>query len=163
MSSALSNDRGGFAPQIGDEAAFGMLARLRSAERGEGSRLMVEQRASPPVERPDRGNPRRCASELAAEMLQHPGRDDLDRIQRPAGHLEEADLKGERQPVQHPPPSPDGGKLVFAEREEMFDLHRRQGVGESFLAEIPMFPSAHPRALRNRPGASLAATVPSAR
>lgn len=58
--------RGGFAPQIGDEAAPGMLARLRAAERGEGSRLVVEQRAPPPVERPDRGQPRRRASELAA-------------------------------------------------------------------------------------------------
>ena len=67
--------RGGFAPEIGDEAAFGMLARLRPAEREQSSRLMVEQRASPPVERPDRGNPRRRASELAAEMLQHPGRE----------------------------------------------------------------------------------------
>ena len=35
--------RGGFAPQIGNEAALGMLARLRAAERGEGGRLMVEQ------------------------------------------------------------------------------------------------------------------------
>jgi hypothetical protein len=37
--------RGGFAPQIGDEAAPGMLARLRAAERGEGSRLMVKTAA----------------------------------------------------------------------------------------------------------------------
>jgi hypothetical protein len=29
-------------------------------------------------------------------MFQHPGRDDLDRIERAAGHFEEADLKGER-------------------------------------------------------------------
>ena len=109
---------------------------------------MVEQRAPPPVERPDRGNPRRCTSQLAAEMFQHPGRDDLDRIKRAAGHFEEADLKGERQPVQHGPPSSDGRKLVFAQREEVLDLHRRQSVGKSLLAEISMFPSAHPRALR---------------
>jgi hypothetical protein len=77
-----------------------MLARLGPAKRGESGRLMVEQGASPPVERPDRGQSRRRESELAAEMLQHSGRDDLDRIERPAGHLEEADLDGERQPVQ---------------------------------------------------------------
>jgi hypothetical protein len=39
-------------------------------------------------------------------------------------------------------------KLVFAQREEVLDLHRRQSVGKSLLAEISMFPSAHPRALR---------------
>ena len=44
--------------------------------------------------------------------------------------------------------SPDGRKLVFAQREEVLDLHRRQSVGKSLLAEISMFPSAHPRALR---------------
>jgi len=116
--------RGGFAPQIGDETAFRMLARFRSAERAERGRLMVKQCASPPIKRPNRGNPRRGASELAAEMFQHSGWDNLDRIERPAGHLEEADLKAERQPVPHPPPSADGGKLVLAEREELFDLHR---------------------------------------
>ena len=57
-------------------------------------------------------------------MFQHSGWDNLDRIERPAGHLEEADLKAERQPVPHPPPAADGGKLVLAEREELFDLHR---------------------------------------
>ena len=35
-----------------------------------------------------------------------------------------ADLKAERQPVQHSSPSADGAKLVLAEREELFDLHR---------------------------------------
>jgi hypothetical protein len=143
--------RSGLAPQIGDEAARGMLARLRAAQRGEGGRLMVEQGAPPPVERPDRGQPRRCASELAAKMLQHAGRNDLDRIECPAGHLEKADLERERQPVQHPPPSPDSGVLLLAEREEMLDLDCRQGVGEPFSAEIAVLPSAHPRTLRNRP------------
>src|SRR5712671_588741 len=43
----------------------------------------------------------------AAESLQSLGHSmvrDLDRIQRPAGHLEEADLESERQPIQHGPP-----------------------------------------------------------
>src|SRR5262245_27372569 len=102
-----------------------MLARLCPAKRGESGRLMIEQGAPPPVERPDRGQPPR-ASELAAEMLQHSGRDDLDRIECPAGHLEEADLEGKRQPVQYPPPAPDGRELVFAEREEILDLQCRQ-------------------------------------
>ena len=96
-------------------------------------------------------------------MLQHPGRNDLDRIERPAGHLEEADLESERQPVQHPPPSPDGGKLLFSQREKVLDLYRRQGIGESFLTEISMLPPAHPRALRSRPVTSPGAAVPSAR
>jgi hypothetical protein len=58
--------RGGFAPQMGDEAALGMLARLGPAERSESSRLMIEQSAPSPVERPDRGQPRRYTSELTA-------------------------------------------------------------------------------------------------
>ena len=155
--------RGGFAPEIGDEAALGMFARLRPAEREQGSRLMIEQRASPPVERTDRSNPRRRASQLAAEMLQHPGRDDLYRIERAAGHLEEADMEGERQPVQHSPAATDGGKLVLTQREEVLGLHRRQRVGKSVPAEIAMLPSAHPRALSNRTGAPLTAALPSAR
>ena len=94
---------------------------------------------------------RRCTSELAAKMLQHAGRNDLDRIECPAGHLEEADLERERQPVQHPPPTPDSGGLLLAEREEMLDLDCRQGVGEPFSAEMAVLPSAHPRTLCNRP------------
>ena len=140
-----------------------MFAGFRPAECAQGGRLMVEQRAPPPVERPDRGNPRRCASQLAAEMLQHPGRDDLDRIERAAGQFEEADLEGERQPVQHGPPSPDGRKLVFTQREEMLDFHRRQSVGKSFLAEISMFPSAHPRDPPQPAGHVARRAVPSAR
>jgi hypothetical protein len=96
-------------------------------------------------------------------MFQHPGRDDLDRIERAAGHFEEADLKGERQPVQHGPPLSDGRKLVFAQREEVLDLHRRQSVGKSLLAEMSMFPSAHPPALRNLLGRSPGAAGASAR
>jgi hypothetical protein len=72
--------RGGFAPEIGNETALGMFTGFDPAERVQGGRLMLEQRAPPPVERSDRGNPRRCTSQLAAEMLQHLGRDDLDRI-----------------------------------------------------------------------------------
>jgi hypothetical protein len=44
----------------------------------------------------------------------------------------------------------------------MLDLHRRQSIGKSFLAEISMLPSAHPRAPRNRPDTSPGA-APSAR
>ena len=114
--------RGGFAPQIGDEATLGMFAGFPTAEHEQGGCLMIEQGALPPVKRPDGGNPRRGASELAAEMLKHPGRDDLDRIERAAGHLQKTDLEREGQPVQHPTPAPDGGKLVCAESEEMLDL-----------------------------------------
>jgi hypothetical protein len=49
-----------------------MFAGFRPAERVQGGRLMVEQRAPPQVERPDRGNPRRCTSQLAAEMSSPP-------------------------------------------------------------------------------------------
>jgi hypothetical protein len=47
------DDRGCFAPEVGNEAALGMFAGFRPAERVQGGRLMVEQRALPPVERPD--------------------------------------------------------------------------------------------------------------
>jgi hypothetical protein len=67
--------RGRFTPQISDKATLGMVARFPAAERKQGGRLMVEQRAPPPVKRPDRGDPRRWTPQLAAEMLQHPGRD----------------------------------------------------------------------------------------
>ena len=129
-----------------------MFAGFRPAERVQGGRLMVEQRAPPPVERPDRGNPRRCTSQLAAEMFQHPGRDDLDRIERAAGHFEEADLKGERQPVQHGPPSSDGRKLVFAQREEVLDLPsstKRREIAPGRDIDVPIGSSAgSPQVLR---------------
>jgi hypothetical protein len=48
---------------------------------------------------------------LTAEMLRTPAG------MRSAGHLEEPDLESERQPVQHPPPSPDGCKLAFFQAE----------------------------------------------
>jgi hypothetical protein len=80
--------------------------------------------ATPAVERPDRGNPRWHAIELAAEMIEDLRRNELHRVERSAGHLEETDLKGERQPVQGAAPFPNRGKFTLVEREEVLDLER---------------------------------------
>ena len=63
--------------------------------------MMLEQGpGAPAIERPDRGDPRRHAIEVPAEMIEDPRGNELNRVEGTAGHLEEPDLEGERQPVQ---------------------------------------------------------------
>ena len=97
-------------------------------------------RLTPAIERPDRSDPRRRAIELPTKMIEDLRRNELHGIERSAGHLEEADLQGERELVQGPPPFPNRGKLILVEREEVLDLERGQRLGKSLLTEISMFP-----------------------
>jgi hypothetical protein len=154
--------RGCFAPQIGDEAAFGMIARLRAAERGEGGRLMVVQGAAAPVERPDRGEPRRRATELAPEISSTPGGMSSTELSVP--------------PVIFRKP-------IWSASASRFNTFRRRRTAANssspsvkkcsisnpdkasgkLPAEIAVLPSAHARTLRNWTGALLTIMVPSAR
>ena len=78
--------------------------------------MVLEQGPSAPgIERPDRGDPRRLAIELPAEMGEDVRRNALDGVERVAGHFEEADLQPERHPVQGAPAFPDVGKLLLVE------------------------------------------------
>ena len=87
--------------------------------------MVLEQGpATPAVERPDRGNPRWHAIELAAKMIEDLRRNELHRVERSAGHLEETDVESERQPVQGAAPFPNRGKFTLVEREEVLDLER---------------------------------------
>jgi hypothetical protein len=87
--------------------------------------MVLEQGpATPTVERPDRGNPRWHAIELAAEMIEDLRRNELHGVERSAGHLEETDVESERQPVQRAAPFPNRGKFTLVEREEVLDLER---------------------------------------
>ena len=74
------------------------------------------------IERPDRGDPRRLAIELPAEVGEDVRRNALDGVERGAGHLEEADLQRERHAVQGAPAFPDFDKFLLVEREEVFDF-----------------------------------------
>jgi len=64
-----------------------------------GGVLVIEQRATTAVESPDRGDPRRRRGDLLAKVLKHRGRDDLNGIERAAGHLQEAELQRESHTV----------------------------------------------------------------
>jgi len=106
------------------------------------------------IECPDRGDPRCHAIDLLAKVIEDLRRYQLHRVERPAGHLEKADLQGERQSVQGSAALPDRGKLVLVEREELLDLEPGQRLGKSLLAEISMLPSIGRRLFR-RAGSSV--------
>ena len=109
----LVEDGGRFPTKIGHEPAFGMQREFAASEQPECRGMVLEQGpATPAIERPDRGNPRRHAIELAAEMIEDLRRNELHGVERSAGHLEETDLEGERQPVQRGPASPNGDKFL---------------------------------------------------
>ena len=62
--------------------------------------MVLEQGpATAAIECPQRGNPRRHAIELPAEMIEDRRRNEFDGGECSAGHLKEPDLEGERQPV----------------------------------------------------------------
>jgi hypothetical protein len=127
--------------QIGHECAFRAGGEFTASEQSERRGVVLEQGSkTPAIERPDRGNPRRRAIDLPAEMIEDLRRYQLDRVERPAGQLEKADLQGERQPVQRSAAFPDRSKLIFIEREKVLDLERRQRLGKSLLAEVSMLP-----------------------
>jgi hypothetical protein len=71
-----------FPAEIGHEPPFGMRCELSTIKHPDRRRLMVEQRAAAAIEGPDRGDPWRRTGQLVAEMVEHSGRDDLDRIER---------------------------------------------------------------------------------
>ena len=84
--------------------------------------MLEQDPPAPAIEGPDRGDARRLAAELPAEVSEDVRRDALDGVERVAGHLEEADLQRERHLVQGAPALPDAGKLLLVEREEVLDL-----------------------------------------
>jgi hypothetical protein len=131
------------APEIGDQPALGVRAEPAQPEHRRGHGLMLEQRPPAAVEGADRGDPRRRAIEPTAEMREHGLRHDLDRVQRPARHLQEADVQGHGHPVQRGAPRPHAGQLGAGETEELLDLDRRQGLGEPVPAQIPMLEAPH--------------------
>jgi hypothetical protein len=93
-----------FPATIGHEPAPGMGGEHGTSEQPERCFMMLEQGpGAPAIERPDRGDPRRHAIEVPAEMIEDPRGNELNGIEGTAGHPEEADLEGERQPVQGSP------------------------------------------------------------
>ncbi len=85
--------------------------------------MMLEQGSpAPAIEGPDRSDPWWHAIELLAEVSEDRRRDALYRVERVAGHLEEADLQRERHPVQGASAFPNPGQFLFVESEEMLDL-----------------------------------------
>ena len=106
--------------------------------------MMLEQGpGAPAIERPDRGDPRRHAIEVPAEMIEDLRGNELNGVEGTAGHLEEADLEGERQPVQGSPAFSNRSQFALVESEEMLDLERRQRRGKPVLTEVSMFPPTH--------------------
>ena len=60
-----------FPAKIGHEPAFGMRGEFAASEQPECRGMVLEQGpGTPAIERPDRGNPRRHAIELPAEMIE---------------------------------------------------------------------------------------------
>lgn len=117
--------------------------------------MVLEQGSmTPAIKCPDRGEPRCRAIDLPAKMIEDLRRNQFHRVEHPAGHLEEADLQGERQSVQGSAALPDGDKLILVECEEVLDLERGQSLGKALLAEISMFPSIDRRLFR-RAGCSV--------
>ena len=57
-------------------------------------------------------------------MIEDLRRNELHGVERSAGHLEETDLEGERQPVQGAAPFPNRSKFILLEHEEVLDLER---------------------------------------
>ena len=103
--------------------------------------MVLEQGpAAPAIERPNRGNPRWHAIELATEMIEDLRRNELPRVERSASHLEETNLESERQPVQVAAPFPNDAKFTLVESEEVLDLERGQCLGKPLLTKIAMFP-----------------------
>ncbi len=84
--------------------------------------MVLEQGSPATIESPDRGDPRRHAIELPAEMGEDVRRDALHRIERGAGHLEKADLQRERHPIHGAAAFPNLDKLLFVEHEEVLDF-----------------------------------------
>ena len=104
---------GGFPAKISDQPAFRMRGEFAASEQPERRRMMLEQGpATPAIECPDRGDPRRHAIELPAEMIEDLRRNELHGIECVAGHLEKADLQRERQPVQGTPAFSNPGKFA---------------------------------------------------
>ncbi len=88
--------------------------------------MMLEQGPSAPaIEGPDRGDPRRHAIELPAEVIEDVRWNALDGVERVAGHFEKANVERERQPVQRAPTFPNPGMFLLVEREEVLDLKSR--------------------------------------
>jgi hypothetical protein len=73
-------------------------------------------------------------------MIEDLRRNELHGVERSAGHLEETDVEGERQPVQGTAPFPNRRKFTLVEREEVLDLERGQRLGKPLLTEVAMFP-----------------------
>src|SRR5208337_3507136 len=145
----MVEDDGGFLAKISHQPAFGMRCELAAPEQSQRRRVMFEQSpATPAIECPDRGDPRRHAIELPAKVIEDLRWNEFHGIECGAGHLEEADLQPERQPVQGTAAFSNLGELVRVESEEMLDLERRQRCGESLLTEISVLPSTHRRGLR---------------
>lgn len=128
--------------KISHQSALRVRGEFAAPEQPKRRGVVLEQGPAPPaIERPNRGDPRRRAIDLPAEMIEDLRRDQLDRVERPAGHLEKAHLQGERQPVQRSATFPDRGKLIFIEPKEVLDLERGERLGETLLAEVSMLPS----------------------
>lgn len=129
---------------------------IAKAENLQGSLLMVEQSSPPTIQGADRSDPWRAliTLEFETEMIQHRTQNELRRIQRRSGHLQEANLQGHRQPVHRPAPPSHLRQFGSLQREKLFDLKRRQGVRESLKAKITIIP-----AYQGSPGGKPIATI----
>jgi hypothetical protein len=115
--------RCGFPAKIGHEPALGMGGEHGASEQPECRLMMLEQGpGAPAIERSDGGDPRRHAIEVPAEMIEDLRGNELHGVEGTAGHLEEADLEGERQPVQGSPAFSNQSQFALVESEEMLDL-----------------------------------------
>src|SRR5271166_4898695 len=67
----MVEDDGGFLAKISHQPAFGMRCELAAPEQSQRRRVMFEQSpATPAIECPDRGDPRRHAIELPAKVIE---------------------------------------------------------------------------------------------
>lgn len=95
----------GLPAEIRGQAALGVIVQRAASKRLASRLLVIEQSPATPVEGPDRSDPRCRRADLPAEVVEHRGRYDLHRVQRPAGHLQEAELESEGHAVHRRAPT----------------------------------------------------------
>src|SRR6516162_849937 len=94
--------------KIGHQSAFCVRDEFAASEQPKRRGVVLEQGpVTPAIECPDRGDPRRYAIYLSAEVIENLRRYQLHRVERSAGYLEKADLQGKRQSVQGSAALPD--------------------------------------------------------
>lgn len=139
-------------PHRSDQAGLGVLVKMAKPENIESGLLVVEQCTPSPVQGTDRGDQRRsfATTDLTRGVIHNRGRDELNGIQRRPGHLDEADLQRDGQTVHRATSASGRRQFSRFQREEVFDLERRERRRKPLSTEIAIIPSRH-----GHPGGSL--------